>query len=121
MSARMTISLNNLRFHGTHGWHSEEQLAGNDFELDILIHYTPNATIITNLDQTINYAAAYQVAKEVFSVSERLLETIAMKIAGALQVRFPEIEQVQVQIRKTQVPITGFEGSVAVSYSKSFR
>ena len=121
MSARMTISLNNLRFHGAHGWHSEEQLTENDFEVDIIIYFTPNATIITNLDQTINYAEAYQVAKEVFAVSERLLETIAMKIAGALQVRFPEIEQVQVQIRKMQVPISGLEGSVAVSYSKSFR
>ena len=121
MGARLTISLNKLRFHGTHGWHSEEQLTGNDFELDILIHYTPNATIITNLDQTIDYAAAYQVVKEIFSVSERLLETIAMKIAGALQVRFPGIEEVQVQIRKMQVPVPGFEGSVTVSYFKSFK
>lgn len=121
MSARMTISLNNLRFHAAHGWHSEEQLTGNDFEVDIFIEYTPNATIITNLDQTINYAAAYQVAKEVFAVGERLLETIAMKIAGALQVRFPSIERVQVQIRKLQVPIAGFDGTVAVSYSKNFR
>ena len=117
----MTITLDQLRFYATHGWHEEESLTGNEFELDIVIRYTPNATLITNIDQTINYAAAYQLVKEIFSVPERLLETIAMKIAGALQVRFPAIEQVTVTIRKMSVPITSFEGSVSVSYSQSFK
>lgn len=121
MSASMTISLNKLRFHALHGWHEEEQLTGNDFEVDIYIKYSPNTTLITNLDQTINYAEAYRIARDIFSVSEKLLETIAMKIAGGLQVRFPEIRQVDVSIRKLNVPITGFEGTVAVSYSKNFR
>lgn len=119
--ASFTISLSNLRFFANHGVYAEEQLLGNEFEVNLSMEMKAPKEKISGINQTINYAEVYRITKEVFSKREPLLETIAMSVAEALKDAFPSINSVSIQICKLHPPITGFTGSVSVAYQKKYK
>ncbi len=121
MAALMNIELKGLRFWAPHGWHEEEARTGNEFEVAITASFLPGDAVITAIDQTISYVEVYNIAKEVFSIREQLLETVAMKMANALHQAFPQLTNVQISITKLSAPITGFRGTVGISYSRNFK
>jgi dihydroneopterin aldolase len=47
-----------------------------------------------------------------------LLETIAMELCSALIVFSPIIKKITLTIRKTALPIEGFQGSTAVRFTR---
>ena len=116
-----TIQLHNLRFFAGHGIYEEEQSVGNEFELNISMDIEAPDEVITNIHETINYASVYEIAKRIFSDQKPLLETLAMEIAKAIKEEFQLLQRIQVQIIKLHPPITGFIGSVSVTYNKEFR
>jgi 7,8-dihydroneopterin aldolase/epimerase/oxygenase len=121
MSSIMNIELKGLRFFATHGWHEEEAFTGNEFEVAITASFIPTDAVITAIDQTISYVDIYTIAKEVFAVREKLLETVAMKMAEKIHNSFPQVKKVQISITKLSAPITSFIGSVGISYTKEFK
>ena len=121
MAGHFTIELKNLRFFAEHGMYPEEMKVGNDFEVDISIACKSPKKIITSIEQTVNYVEVYRILQEEFAKRKFLLETLAMEIADRIQLQFEEIENVLITIRKLNPPITNFSGSVAISYSKSFK
>ncbi len=121
MAAHFTIELRGLRFFAGHGLYPEEALVGNEFEVDVsVVHQAPEKTV-SSIDQTVNYVEAFRIVQEEFSQRKELLETCAMQIADRLQEKFPRIEKLTISIRKLNPPISGFTGSVGVSYSKEFK
>lgn len=118
---RFTIELKSLRFFAEHGMYQEEMKVGNEFEVDISIECKSPKKKITSIEQTINYVEVYRIVQEEFATRRSLLETLAMEIADKLQMQFDEIEHVIICIRKMNPPITNFSGSVAISYSRSFK
>lgn len=121
MAGHFIIELKNLKFFAAHGMYQEELKVGNEFEMDISIECKAPKEVITSIDQTVNYVEVYQIAEEEFSHRQHLLETSVMKIAEKLQKHFPDIEQLTINVRKMNPPITNFSGSVGISYSKSFK
>lgn len=101
--------------------YEEEKRVGNEFEVDVSIICKSPKKVITSISQTINYAEVYRIVKEEFSQRKLLLETVAMQIADSVQKQFPEIETINIAIRKLNPPITNFSGSVGITYSKSFK
>ena len=73
-----------------------------------------------SIHDTINYADVYQLVKDIFVQPEPLLETLCVNISAAIKERFPRLKQLTLQIIKLHPPITGFIGSVSVSYQKSY-
>ena len=120
MSSTFTIELNHLRFFATHGHYEEEGQAGNEFEVNITLTVEAPKTVVTSLDEVINYAEVYRISKEIFLQRKALLETIAMEIADELKRQFPGINELAVQIVKVHPPVTAFIGSVAVTYKTGF-
>lgn len=118
---RFTIELKSLRFFAEHGMYQEEMKVGNEFEVDVSIECKSPKKKITSIDQTINYVEVYRIIQEEFAVRRFLLETLAMEIAEKLQMQFNEIENISISIRKMNPPITNFSGSVAITYSKTFK
>lgn len=116
MRSIMTIELCNLRFHAFHGLYPEEQITGNEFEVNLFMAYETNKEIIDKIDETINYAAAYQIVKKQMSLRTDLLETLAMRIAKELYAAFPLIKKIDITISKLHPPIEKFSGKVAVHY-----
>src|SRR6476620_4623765 len=113
-----TIQLHDLHFFAGHGVYEEERSVGNEFELNISMEIEAPDEVLTNIHDTINYASVYEITKQVFSVQKPLLETLAMEVAAAIKKEFPLLQHIRVEIIKLHPPITGFSGSVSVTYNK---
>lgn len=120
MSSSMHIELRQLRFRGYHGLYPEEQITGNEFEVNVSLEFNPGDTPLTELSATINYAAVYDTVKSQMQKREDLLETWLMKLCEVLYSQFPIITSADVSISKLQVPVGGFSGGVVVRYEKRF-
>ncbi len=115
------IQLHNLRFFAYHGLYEEEKILGNEFEVNISVKIkTPKEGKIS-IHDTINYATVYELVKQIFNQREELLETICINISNAVKNKFPELKKLSIQIIKLHPPITGFAGSVSVTYEKRYK
>ena len=119
MEGQFTIELKGLRFFAEHGLYPEEEILGNEFEIDIALQYKAPEESVVSIEQTINYVEVFRIVKETFMERQQLLETCARQIAGKLQEQFPQIVQLTVSIRKLNPPIINFTGSVGVTYTAS--
>lgn len=120
MPGLITIHLNELRFFGYHGLYPEERKTGNEFQVDIELTCQSPEAIISDIAETVNYAAVHELAAEIMRQPENLLETLAMKIADAIHEHFALVRAARVTIRKLHPPIPGFTGNVAVTYSREY-
>jgi dihydroneopterin aldolase len=115
----LTVHLHDLLFAGYHGVHDEERILGNTYELNI------DATLdikehITQLHQTADYVAIYEIIKKRMALPSALLETVAQDLADLIHLYDNRIKSVSVSIKKLNPPIVNFQGSVGVSYKKEF-
>lgn len=120
MPGLITIHLNELRFFAYHGLYPEERKTGNEFQLDIELTYLSQDTVIGDISETVNYAAVYDLARQIMQQPESLLETLAMRIADAIHDNFPVVRSAGVTIKKLHPPIPRFTGNVAVSYFREY-
>ncbi len=112
----LTIHLHNLLFNAHHGLYAEEQLLGNEFEVYITIQHIPISAQIIALDQTINYAAVYDLVKKRMNTPTPLLETLAQELCQSILENFIQAESVFFSIKKLNPPIPQFQGNVGVSF-----
>jgi dihydroneopterin aldolase len=99
--------------------YKEEEIIGNDFEVNVDVSIIPPGNI-TKLRQSVDYVSLYAVIKEVMDEPTALLETVAQRLAERIN-RFDEkIAAVNISIKKLNPRIINFEGTVSVSYSKTF-
>jgi dihydroneopterin aldolase len=121
MAGALTIQLQNVRFYAAHGLYKEEAQLGNEFEIDVSITYKAPKSIVSNIDETVDYVKVYQLIEAIMKEQQDLLETCAMLIADRTKQQFPFVKQVTISIRKVHAPITNFAGTVGVSFSKRFK
>lgn len=114
------VSLHQLKFHAYHGLYEEEKKTGNEFIVNLDAWFEEPATLITQLNQTINYATLYNLVKTRMEISEPLLETIAMDIAQQSKAQFPAICEINVSVRKVNPPMLNFQGQTEVSFYKKY-
>lgn len=102
---RDSIIMKDLSFFGYHGVFPEEKKIGQLFRISLeLFLDLKQAGSTDNLEDTVNYAAVYDIIKEVMEGAPcNLLETLAEKIANRV-LKFP-IRRVVVEIRKTAPPL----------------
>ena len=115
----MLIHLRNVRLHAYHGLHAEEEIIGNEYDVNLTVSYTPVQTVITDIDQTLNYVELYDVVKEKMSIRVELLETVATEITHEIMARFLAVESVEVSIFKLHPSVSQFQGSVGVTHKRS--
>ena len=116
----VTVHLNDMFFFAGHGLYDEEAKVENEFKVDLAISFNEPEKDIISIEHTVNYVQVYAIVQQVFAVRSHLLETLAMQIAGQVRDTFTFIKSIEVHIKKMHPPISGFTGSVGVSYSKSF-
>ena len=102
------IELRGLTFFAYHGVLPEEQENGNTFIVDLVLSADISQAVCTDeLDDTINYAAAYEVVKREMTVPSLLLEHVCGRIATALLDAFYALQRVRVCVTKKNPPIDG--------------
>lgn len=115
----MTIYLSNLSFYCYHGLYDEETVVGGNYIVDVEIEISTPKQTIQNLNETVNYVAAYDLIKKRMMQPTPLLETIVMELCDQLSLLAPIIKKVTVSIKKFALPIAGFQGHTAVKWEKS--
>lgn len=102
------IELRGLTFFAYHGVLPEERQKGNTFMVDLVLDADIARAVCTDeLEDTINYAAAYEVVKREMLVPSLLLEHVCGRIALALLDTFSLLSRVQVYVVKKNPPIEG--------------
>ncbi len=114
----MVISLSDLQFYCYHGLYEEETKIGGTYFVDADIEIQTPDTVIQSIDETVNYAEVYDRIRHRMMQPTPLLETIAMELCGELIGFSDIITKITVTIRKTALPIEGFQGSTAVRFTK---
>lgn len=102
------ITLEGMVFYGYHGVNPEERELGQRFVVDLELEKDLSAAGLSDdLTQTVNYASAYKLAREVVEGQPcNLIETVAERLATALLSRL-SIDGVRVRVRKPWAPVKG--------------
>lgn len=109
------ISLNALRFYSHIGVSEQEQIVGQEFEVDLHVYTESNASMEKdNLKGTISYAELYEVVAQIMGNRRKLLESAAIEISNTIRERWQEVVRGEVSIKKCLPPITGMSGNASV-------
>ncbi len=101
------IAVRNLALFAYHGVFEGEQEIGQRFYLDVVVEADLKpAASADAVDKTVDYAALVKVVSEAFGEKrQKLLETLAERVAGRIFEKFPIAQAVEVTIRKPSAPI----------------
>lgn len=114
------IQLHNLIFFSHHGIHKEEQLTANSFEVNLDVMYDEKKNKFDNIKDTIDYVNLYEIVKKRMQIITPLMEKICKEIISKIRKEYPFITEVNISIRKLQVPLENFQGKVGVTMNKKF-
>ena len=110
------ISLRDLRFYAYHGVFEEEKKIGNEFRVSLSVFLPFKESLKEDLlDDTVSYAALYEIVKEEMEKPRNLLEKVAIEIAERIKKKFPEVRKGRVEVEKIHPPIPGILGTAAVA------
>lgn len=115
----ITVQLRDLRFYANHGVHPQEKITGGDFLVNLSVHYKEVSNRHT-LDSTIDYAVLYDITKECMHLATALLENVAENICEKVKSVFPQVCMIEIEIVKIRPPITGINGSTAITLHRSY-
>jgi len=116
----ITVELKQVRLFAYHGLYPEERKTGNEFEISLFVSYDEGHELIQSIRHTINYAALFELLKQEFDTPVDLLETLAIQIAACIKKEYPIVKKIRMTIDKLHPPISGFIGTVGVSYEKEY-
>jgi len=101
------IAVRNLALFAYHGVFEGEQEIGQRFYLDVMVEADLRPAAASDaVDRTIDYAALVNVVSEAFGEKrQKLLETLAERVAERVFSTFAMAQAVEVTIRKPSAPI----------------
>lgn len=112
---KASVLLKDLQFFAFHGLYEEEKVLGNDFLVNLEIGYRPKQFPVQHIEDTIDYAAVYQLVKRRMNIPTPLLETLMSDIAREILAQFSLSDSVTITIEKMRPPVPQFTGSLGVS------
>lgn len=104
-----TVRLVNAVFYGHHGVMEEEHQIGGRYEVDVSVGIDfEDAALHDDLSRTVNYEKVYEFVRKLvtennFYLIEKLAYRIAQRVLGA----YPDVEGVEVTVRKPNPPVGG--------------
>ena len=104
-----------VRFHAFHGVMPQERKVGADFTVTLRVKADLSRPVFSdNVNDTLNYAALYDVLKREMVQPSRLLEHIAGRIGQAVFDSFPQVETADVMLTKLNPPMGADSGGATV-------
>ncbi|MDH6304523.1 dihydroneopterin aldolase [Parabacteroides sp. PF5-5] len=115
------IELRDMKFYAYHGVLPQETRVGNYFTVSLLLEAPlGNAVQTDDLEDTINYAAVYELVKKEMLIPSKLLEHAAGRILHSLKEHFPQITAIEVSLSKLNPPLGGEVYSASVILREVF-
>jgi dihydroneopterin aldolase len=116
----LTVHLHQLVFHGFHGLFPGEEQTGNDFEVNLDVHYVVKKDRYDSLKHLISYEDLFKIVQKRMAIPTPLLEEIADSIIHKIHHQFGNIVKITISIYKLNAPIHQFNGKVGISLTRSF-
>jgi len=103
------ILLEGMHFYAYHGVNPEERALGQRFTVDVtLAADLRRAGRSDDLGDTVSYSAVYKLVRQIVEGEPRqLIEAVAEEIASGILASFSLVNQVNVTVRKPEVPMKG--------------
>ena len=93
----------------------EEGVVGGNYVVDVIVDFDISGAEKSNeLKDTVDYVSVYNCVKKEMEKPSKLLETVLERTVSSIKKIHPNITSVDVKIEKTNPPIGGDVGSVAV-------
>lgn len=109
------IEIKNMEFYGYHGCFAEERKIGTHFLVDISFESDSSLAEQTdNVEDTVDYSKVYLLIKKEMQQSSHLLEHIARRIINRVKKEFPNINKINVNVKKLNPPVGGKMDYVSV-------
>ncbi len=116
----LTVALTSLRFHSFHGMYPEEQVTGNEFEVDISVDLDEPSEA-GDIGSSVDYELVHAIVKREMMIPRKLLEEVVAAMASAVSARFPFIRRLSVTVKKLHPPVPGEAANSSVTLYKEFR
>lgn len=104
-----TVRLVNAVFYAHHGVMQEEHRIGGRYEVDVAVDLDfEQAAAHDDLQETVNYEQVYDIVKEIVTQNNfYLIEKLAYLITRRVLDVYPDVEAVEVTVRKPNPPVGG--------------
>lgn len=101
------IAVRNLCLFAYHGVFEGEQEIGQRFYLDVVVEADLKPAAASDaVEHTVDYAGLVKVVSDAFTEKrQKLLETLAERVAVRIFEQFPIVEAAEISIRKPSAPI----------------
>lgn len=119
-ACNITIELEGMRFYAYHGVLDQETKVGNHFVVSLQLVVEVQQSLRSDaLEDTLNYADAYDCVAREMQIPSKLLEHVSGRIVSALFHQFPQVQQIALKLTKLNPPFRGDVSSASVSISTS--
>jgi len=110
------IRMKNCAFFARHGVLDEEETLGQRFYVDAALTVDPGSALEEDsIEATVDYGVAFELIEKIITGARRfLIESLALEVAKALTVRFPQITRAEITVRKPNAPVRGVLDHVEV-------
>ena len=104
-----TVRLVNAVFYGHHGVMQEEHRVGGRYEVDVSVGIDFEAAALhDDLTRTVDYEQVYDFVRALVTENNfYLIEKLAYRIAQKVLDTYPDVEGVEVTVRKPNPPVGG--------------
>lgn len=111
---KTTVSIRGAEFFAYHGYYPEERLSGHLFIVDVSITLKSFDSSDDNIYDTVNYESIYKIAHEEMSLTQKLIETVALKIINRCKDEHDNVQGVKVKIEKVAPQLGGKVGKSVI-------
>ena len=114
------IEIKGLKSFGYHGVFESENIAGQDFFVDVLLELDlTRASVTDDVSDTVNYAEITDlVVEEVTGDRVALIEKLAGRIAERIRKTYPKITAVSITVHKPQAPVNAQVKDISVTINR---
>lgn len=111
------IILKNLAFYAYHGAMKEENILGQKFFIDLVLHADIyDSGYSDDVKDTVHYGEVYETVKSIVENRKyNLIETLAQKIIDEIFEKFEKVKEVEITVKKPEAPVPGIYDYFAVS------
>jgi dihydroneopterin aldolase len=114
------IDIKGIKSFGYHGVFESENIAGQDFFVDIALELDlSRASVTDDVSDTVNYSEITDlVVAEVTGDRVALIEKLASRIADRIKNAYPQITTVSVTVHKPQAPVKAQVSDISVTINR---
>jgi dihydroneopterin aldolase len=103
------IEIKGIKSFGYHGVFESENIAGQDFFVDVLLELDlTRASVTDDVSDTVNYA----------EITDLVVEKLAGRIADRIRSTYPQIAAVSITVHKPQAPVNAQVKDISVTINR---